>query len=222
VALRSEALFPKDGKFTYPKHPFDPAFCDMIASLPQGFTEMALSGVLSRQITLLIARINIWNKKMSRAFKTSGVWRQQDMTMVARHVTLCGEFIYTPSLSTEEILLILALLGFCYSLDTSRAMFWLTNAYTQIRCRHVLTLPVRITGKNESYMTYIGTVLVASFDPSSQASLLGQSILRKKPKPANWQENVKLCEEYFWNDALSLRLGAKIGYLEQSLLKDVE
>ena len=211
--MRNEDLFPSDGKFTYPEHPFDPGLCDTIAKLRPGLTDVALAGLLSHQCIALIAQVNSWDQDLYTSLREHDIYSLHEMSTNSRNVTLCSELLQKPGLTLVEQLLILALMGFCYSADKTHAMFWLTNAYLQIHCRYLNAARIEVTDKNEDYMTWISTVLVATFDPGSQAWLLALSILKSRPKPRDWQDNVRLCENYFWNDGLSLRLASKIGYL---------
>lgn len=179
---------------------------------------MSLAGLLSYQIILLVGRITTWSNNMTRAFKEVDVYSLHRMSANSRHVTLCGEFLHRPNVSLIEQLVVLALMGFCYSLDATRAMFWMTNAYLQIRCRHLNSAHIELTDTNRNHAVWIGTTLVAMYDLGSQASILGMSLLNAQTMLPDWQKNVRLCEQYFWNDALSLKLAAKIGHLSQRRL----
>ncbi|KAK5266171.1 hypothetical protein LTR99_008170 [Exophiala xenobiotica] len=210
-----ETLIPADGKFTYPKHPFDPELCSIIAEFPRGITDLALSGELSNQIITLISYINKWDQDINNSLQEKDIIRLHYLSHNSRNITLCGEFLHQPNLPLVEQLVILALLGFCYSNDYTRAMYWLTNAYLQVRCRFLNSVTVDVTDKNEDFITWIGTVLAATSDPGSQPWTLGLSLLEARPTPRDWQANVKLCETFFWNESMSLRLSSKIGYLRQ-------
>jgi hypothetical protein len=179
---------------------------------------MCLSGLLSYQIILLVGRITYWSQNMTKSFKEVDVYSLHRMSTNSRNVTLCGEFLHRPNVSFIEQLVVLALMGFCYSLDATRAMFWITNAYLQIRCRHLNSAHIEVTENNQNHVIWIGTTLVATFDPGTQASLLGMTLLSARTNHIDWQKNVKICEPYFWNDALSLKLAAKIGHLERGRL----
>ena len=211
--LGDENFFPADGIFTYPEHPFDPDLCEIIAKFRPGLTDIALSGMLSHQIINIVARVNDWQQDINAHLREADVYNLHNLSQNARNVTLSGEFLQKPGLSISEQLLILALMGFCYSTDTSRALFFLTSAYLQIRCRFMRSLHIEVTERNELFMTWVGTMLVATFDLAAQPCLLGLQLLRGRPNPRNWQANVQICEQYFWNDALSLRLASKIGRL---------
>lgn len=216
--LDDEELFPKTGGLTYPVHPFEPALCEAISRLPKGLSEMCLSGLLSHQIILLVGRITYWSQNMAKAFEEADVYRLHRMSTNSRNVTLCGEFLHRSDVSLIEQLLVLALMGFCYSLDETRAMFWITNAYLQIRCRHLNNAHIEVAEHNQNHVVWIGTTLLATFDPGTQASMLGMSLLNARTNHWDWQKNVKLCEDYFWNDALSLKLAAKVGHLARRRL----
>src|ERR1700761_2142889 len=143
--LSDERFFPTDGVFTYPEHPFDPDLCDVIAKFRPGLTDIALSGLLSHQIINLIAHVNNWHQDVNAYLRDSDVYSLHELSQSARNATLCGEFLHKPGLSTVEQLLVLALMAFCYSTDTVRAMFYLTNAYLQIRCRFMRSLFIDVT-----------------------------------------------------------------------------
>ncbi|KAK5056571.1 hypothetical protein LTR84_012103 [Exophiala bonariae] len=211
--LDNEGLFPKIGKLTFPVHPFDPSLCKAISKLPPGISEMCLSGLLSHQIMSLVGRITRWSRNMIEAFKEADMYRLHRLSTNSANVTLCGEFLHREDVSLTEQLLVLALICFCYSLDATRAMFWITNAYLQIRCRHLNNSHIEVTASTESHMAWIGATLVATFELDSPAFLLGVSLTNARKKSIDWQANVRLCEQYFWNDALSLKLAAKIEYL---------
>jgi len=213
--LDDEELFPKSGQLTYPVHPFNPALCEAISKLPTGLSEMSLSGLLSHQMILLVGRITDWSNNMTKAFEEVDVYSLHRMSANSRHVTLCGEFLHRPSVSLIEQLVVLALMGFCYSLDATRAMFWMTNAYLQIHCRHINAAHIELADTTRNHAIWIGTTLVATYDLGSQASILGMSLLNAQTTLQDWQKNVRLCEQYFWNDALSLKLAAKIGHLSK-------
>ncbi|KAK7895068.1 hypothetical protein LTR67_005807 [Exophiala xenobiotica] len=210
-----ETLIPAEGKFTYPKHPFHPELCSIIAGFPRGITDLALSGELSNQIITLISYINKWDQDINTSLQEKDIIRLHYLSHNSKNITLCGEFLHQPNLPLVEQLVILALLGFCYSNDYTRAMYWLTNAYLQVRCRFLNSVTVDVTDKNEHFITWIGTVLAATSDPGSQPWTLGLSLLEARPTPRDWQANVKLCETFFWNESMSLRLSSKIGYLRQ-------
>jgi hypothetical protein len=213
--LKDEQYFPLDGVFTYPEHPFAPDLCDAIAKFRPGLTDFALSGLLSHQTINLIARVNNWEQDFNTSLRDSDVYSLHDPSQSARNVTLCGEFLHKSRLSLPEQLLMLALMAFCYSRDTARAMFFLSNAYLQIRCRFMMSLHIDVTERNEAFITWVGTMLVATFDPASQPCMFGIQLLRARPNQRDWQANVRICEEYFWNEALSLRLASKISHLTE-------
>lgn len=216
MPLDNELFFPADGNFTYPDHPFNPELCDAIAKFRSGLTDIALSGLLSHQIINLIAHISAWDQDMNTSLRECDVYSLHDMSANSRNVTLCGEFLHKEKLTLIEQLLVLALMAYCYSTDTTRAMFWLTNAYLQVRCRHFQSLYIEVTERNEAFMTWVSTILVATFDPGAQPWLLGLSILRSRPIFRDWQANVRLCEGFFWNDVLSLKLASKIDHLREA------
>ncbi|KIW73548.1 hypothetical protein PV04_01655 [Phialophora macrospora] len=213
ISLDDERFFPADRVFTYPEHPFDPDLCDTIARFHPGLTDVALSGLLSHQIINLVAHVNAWEQGINTCLRESDVYSLHEFSPSALNVTLCGEFLHKRGLSPIEQLLVIALMAFCFSTDTTRAMFYLANAFLQIQCKFIRSLSIEVTEKNEAFMTWVGTLLVATFDPSGQPCLLGIQLLRARPNARNWQANVRLCETYFWNDALSLRLASKIGHL---------
>lgn len=215
ILSRRQTLIPADGQFTYPEHPFDPDLCSIIAEFPRGITDLALSGELSHQIITLISHINKWDQDINNSLQEKDIIRLHDLSHNSRNITLCGEFLHQPNLPLVEQLVILALLGFCYSNDYTRAMYWLTNAYLQVRCSFLNSVTVDVTDKNEDFITWIGTVLAATSDPGSQPWTLGLSLLEARPTARDWQANVKLCETFFWNESMSLRLSSKIGYLRQ-------
>ncbi|OAL33693.1 hypothetical protein AYO20_07031 [Fonsecaea nubica] len=213
ISLTDPRFFPEDGIFTYPEHPFDPELCDVIARFPPGLTDMALSGMLSHQIINLVTHVNNWTHEVNASLRDSDVYNLHDLSQSSRNVTLCGEFLHKSGLTMVEQLLVLALTSFCYSTDSTRSMFFLTNAYLQIRCKYMRTVYIEVTERNEAFMTWVATMLLATFDPSAQPWFLGLSILRARPTLRDWQANVRVCESYFWNDGLSLKLAAKLGHL---------
>lgn len=210
LSLDDRRFFPTDGVFTYPEHPFDPDLCDTIAKFRPGLTDIALSGLLSHQVINLVAHVNAWEQDMNTYLRESDLYNLHELSDSASNVTLCGEFLHKHGLSLIEQLVVLSIVAFCYSTDTTRAMFYLTNAYLQIRCRLMRSLFIEVTERNEAFMTWVGTILVATFDPAAQPCLLGIQLLRARPNSRNWQANVQICEQYFWNDALSLKLASKI------------
>lgn len=199
--------------FTYPEHPFEPDLCDVISKFRPGLTDIALSGLLSHHIINLVAHINNWQQDLNTSLREADLYSLNGLSQSSRNVTLSGEFLHKPGLSITEQLLVIALISFCYSTDATRATFFLTNGFLQIRCRHMRSLFIEVTERNEAFMTWVGTILAATFDPASQACLMGMSLLRARPNKRDWQSNVVICENYFWNDALSLRLASKIGHL---------
>lgn len=216
VSTHGQSLIPADGMFTYPTHPFDPELCSVIAKFPHGMMDLALSGQLSHQIIVLISRINLWGQEMVKSLREKDIGRLHHLSHNSRNITLCGEFLQQPSLSLAEKLLILGLLGFCYSNDDTRSMYWLTKAYLQIRCRYLNSVSIDVSDANEDFMTWVGTVLASMSDTGSEPWNLGLSLLDARPTPRDWQGNVKICEKFFWIDSMSLRLSSKIGYLKQT------
>ncbi|KIX93422.1 uncharacterized protein Z520_10841 [Fonsecaea multimorphosa CBS 102226] len=213
VNLTDPRFFPEDGNFTYPEHPFDPELCDVIARFPPGLTDIALSGMLSHQIINMIDYVNNWLHEVNTSLRDSDVYSLHDLSQSSRNVTLCGEFLHKRGLTIVEQLLILALTAFCYSTDSTRSMFYLTNAYLQIRCKYMRTLYIEVNERNEAFITWVSTMLLATFDPGSQPWFLGLSILRARPTLRDWQANVRISESFFWNDGLSLKLASKLGHL---------
>ncbi|OAP58440.1 hypothetical protein AYL99_07530 [Fonsecaea erecta] len=205
VSLTDPRFFPEDGIFTYPEHPFDPELCDVISRFPSGLTDIALSGMLSHQIINLVAHVNSWVQEVNVSLKDSDVYSLHDLSQSSRNVTLCGEFLHKRGLTMAEQLLVLALTAFCYSTDSTRAMFYLTNAFLQLRCKHMRTQYIEVTERNEAFITWVSTMLLATFEPSAQPWFLGLSILRARPTLRDWQANVRISENFFWNDGLSLR-----------------
>ncbi|KIW44745.1 hypothetical protein, variant 2 [Exophiala oligosperma] len=216
ISTHQQTLIPSDGKFTYPTHPFDPDLCSVIAKFPPGLMNLALSSQLSHQIIVLISRVNMWGQEIVNSLREKDINRLHYLSHNTKNITLCGEFLLHPSLSLVEKLLILGLLGFCYSNDDTRSMYWLTKSYLQVRCRYLNSLFIDVSEKNEDFMTWVGTVLVSTSDPGSEPWILGSSLLDARPTPRDWQANVKICEEFFWIESMSLRLSSKIGYLKQT------
>jgi hypothetical protein len=187
--------------------------CKVIAKFRPGLTDIALSGQLGQQVINLVAHINAWVQDINNYLRDSNVYSLHELSQCSRNVTLCGEFLRRGGLSLTEQLLVITLLLFCYSTDTTRGLFILTAADLQSRCKFIRSRYIDVRERNESFMTWVGTVLVATFSPGTQPSLLGMELLKARPIARNWQENVRICEDYLWNDALSLKLSSRIGHL---------
>ncbi|KAI1623559.1 hypothetical protein EDD37DRAFT_650655 [Exophiala viscosa] len=215
VWSRVQSLVPKDGKFTYPEHPFDPELCTAIARFSPGLTDLALSGGLSHQVIVLVSDINSWERDIKNSLQASDVYELHELSQNSQYVTLCGEFLHQPTLTLIEQLLVLGMLGFCYSTDHTRAMFWLSNAFLQLHCRYLNSVVIEVTERNAEFMTWVGTVLAATFDPGSQPWILALTLLKARASPQDWQGNVKISEGFFWNESMSLRLASRIRYLRQ-------
>jgi len=72
-AIRRRARSPKtnitpDNKLEYPTHPFPPALARILATLPQGFSDMALKSMLSYPVIQLLHRIRKTMDKGPTAF----------------------------------------------------------------------------------------------------------------------------------------------------------
>ena len=115
----------------------------------------------------------------------------------SRYVTLCGEFLHQKTLTLVEQLLVLGMLGFCYSTDHIHAMFWLSNAFLQLHCRYLNSVVIQVTERNTDFMTWVATVLTATFDPGSQPWILALSLLKARPTQRDWRGNVKVSETFF-------------------------
>jgi hypothetical protein len=214
--LSNEKLFPRDGLYTYPDHPFDPDLCEAISKFRSGLTDIALSGQLSHQVIRLISQLNTWDHDVSSSLRNSDVYNLHELSLSAQHATVACEFLHRPGLSIMEQLLVLGLIAFSYSTDISRGMFYLTNAFLQIRCKYMRSLHIEATERNEAFLTWVGTILVATFDPSAQPCLFGLSLLKARPTSRDWQANVKVSETYLWNDGLSLKLSARIRHFQST------
>ncbi|KAK4945388.1 hypothetical protein LTR10_015283 [Elasticomyces elasticus] len=212
---RVKSLIPKDGNFAYPEHPFDPGLCNIIAKFRPGLTDLALSGGLSHQMIVLISEIDNWERDIKNSLQQSDAYDLHGLSQNSRYVTLCGEFLHQPTLTLVEQLLILGMLGFCYSTDHTRATFWLSNAFLQLHCRYLNSVVIQVTERNAEFMTWVASVLAATFDPGSQPWALAFSLLKARPSQQDWRGNVNVSENFFWNESMSLRLSSKIGYLRQ-------
>ncbi|KAK5030317.1 hypothetical protein LTR13_008336 [Exophiala sideris] len=215
VWARVKSLIPKDGNFAYPEHPFDPGLCNIIAKFRPGLTDLALSGGLSHQMIVLISEIDNWERDIKNSLQQSDAYDLHGLSQNSRYVTLCGEFLHQPTLTLVEQLLILGMLGFCYSTDHTRATFWLSNAFLQLHCRYLNSVVIQVTERNAEFMTWVASVLAATFDPGSQPWALAFSLLKARPSQQDWRGNVNVSENFFWNESMSLRLSSKIGYLRQ-------
>ncbi|KIW15594.1 hypothetical protein PV08_05642 [Exophiala spinifera] len=215
IASHKESLIPADGILTYPTHPFDPDLCSVIAKFPPGIMNIALSSQLSHQIIVMISRVNAWGQEVATSLREKDIYRLNYLSHNSKNITLSGQFLLHPNLSLVEQLLTLGLLGFCYSHDDTRSFYWITKAYLQVRCRHLNSVSIDVSDKNEDFMTWVGSVLVSMGDPTSEVWILGLKLLDSRPTPRDWQANVNICETFFWTDSMSLRLSSKIGYLRQ-------
>lgn len=164
---------------------------------------------------VLISHVDSWERDIRASLERSDVYNLHGLSQNSRNVTLCGEFLHQPALTLVEQLLVIGMLGFCFSTDPTRAMFWLTNAFLQMHCRYLNSVSIEVTEKNADFMTWVATVLGATFDPGSQPWILGLSLLEARPTHWDWQDNVKVAETFFWNESMSLRLSSRIGYLRR-------
>lgn len=102
----------------YPKHPFNPQLCAMIAKLPHGVSEIALKRVLSMPVLEVLAQTAEWTKEMERRSPQT-----RDVTAISRHqAEEYFDMLNTIELNTNETLLCLGVLAHCISTYTNAAI----------------------------------------------------------------------------------------------------
>ncbi|KIX06294.1 uncharacterized protein Z518_04269 [Rhinocladiella mackenziei CBS 650.93] len=98
-------------KLEYPRHPFPPDLCALIAKLPEGFGELSLVGVFSFQMIKILSRMSEWINQLQHG-RQEGALRLGDPDgTYFKQAHSCLELIGLPSLSLLEKILCCALVA---------------------------------------------------------------------------------------------------------------
>ncbi|KIX95828.1 uncharacterized protein Z520_08536 [Fonsecaea multimorphosa CBS 102226] len=93
----------------YPKHPFPPNLCTLIAKLPDGFREVALSGSLCVQIITILSRVSEWVRQLQGPRKKGILPLGDPNGRYMKQTQACLELVPLRGLNTVERVLCSAL-----------------------------------------------------------------------------------------------------------------
>jgi hypothetical protein len=96
-------------KIEYPEHPFSPELCVTIAKLPEGFADLALSGVLSLQVIGLLSSITDWIRQMQGGWKKGVLPLGESNGTFLKQTHVCLELIPLNKLTVLEKVICVAM-----------------------------------------------------------------------------------------------------------------
>lgn len=193
---------------TYLSHPFPPDVCEMLAKVPQGFSDLGLTGILSLQIIRLLADFN----NLSLQLSSSPVEGKFEMALRPKIQGVLEDLHRLATLQTTptERFLTNGLVAYCYLMRSIYFDEVLTGFYEnalKILAESALKQPpcTRLPDRKCYVWSYmmICTALETSMHPPSEWKSLMQMFLRTYSETNSWKILKRDLETFFWEDTLA-------------------
>lgn len=193
---------------TYLSHPFPPDVCEMLAKVPQGFSDLGLTGVLSLQIIRLLANFT----ELSTQLLSSPIEGKLEMTLRPKVQGALEDLhrLSTLKTTTTERFITNGLVAYCYLMRSIYFDEALTGFYEnalKILTETALKQPPcnRLPDRKCYIWSYmmICTALENSLHPPSDWKSLMQMFLRTYSETNSWKTLKRDLETFFWDDHLA-------------------
>jgi len=197
---------PKTEPLTYPKHPFNPKLSMVIADLPAGFSDIALSGRLSTQVLELLERFNGYFTQLAHLNEEGTTESPERIQLILRQAAYCIEYHQIQLLSTIERLVLTALTAYVVRRDRIHPALINIRNYYQIACAYQANLLssgeiiIHQQDQGSDLSMWIGLMLLLTSSPEAHARKLALRLLPKRPEPLRI---LKKCQQFFWDDDLT-------------------
>ncbi|KIW78322.1 hypothetical protein Z517_08157 [Fonsecaea pedrosoi CBS 271.37] len=205
-------------KLQYPKHPFPPDLCTLIAKLPDGFREISLSGSLCVQIITVLARVTEWVAQLQGSRKKGVLALGDPNGTYMKQTQACLELVPLRGLNTLERVLCSALAAvttetFRQSRQQNPVHRRLVESLSEMLSRYNLhDLPLECT----IWMALViaGPAYSSNERPTSEAVSMNQGqphaprfvlldrILEDSSSARNWKWVKKSVVKFFWSEDL--------------------
>ena len=201
-----QPTIPKTEPLTYPKHPFEPKLNMIIADLPTGFSDIALSGRLSVQMLELLQHFNKYFTKLQDLNKEGTTDSPERTQVILQQAAYCTEYHQIRTLSTIERLVLTALMAYVVRRDRIHPAMVNMRGHFQILCAYQANLlsstnnSDRQKDRDSDLLTWVGLTLLLTSSPEAHARKLALMLLPKRPKPL---KTLKSCQQFFWDDDLT-------------------
>ncbi|EXJ84903.1 hypothetical protein A1O3_05578 [Capronia epimyces CBS 606.96] len=186
---------------SYPKHPFPASFCAKLSSLPNGFSELALSGSLSVQCICIISSLS---RKIQRHAQTAMSSAEQTADIQVELDAL--KHFYAMAKSPMEDYLTNGLISFCnqYPDKTTRNPFF----NIALKCfNSALSDREKLVGIwRQDCLVWVAVIIAGVLDicaePLESRHVVLDSCLADFPKARDWGHLEQILRSFFWTDAL--------------------
>ncbi|KIW86742.1 uncharacterized protein Z519_12655 [Cladophialophora bantiana CBS 173.52] len=205
-------------KLQYPSHPFPPDLCALIAKLPDGFREVALSGRLCVHIITLLSGISEWVDQLQSPRKKAVLPLGDPNGTYLKQTHVCLELVPLRGLNTLERVLCSALAAittetFNKSKQQNPVHRRLIESLSEMLCRYNLRdLPPECT----TWMALViaGPVFppaeraagkataLSTGQPQTPRTILLDRILESSTSARNWKWVKKSVAKFFWSEDL--------------------
>ncbi|OAP61890.1 hypothetical protein AYL99_04093 [Fonsecaea erecta] len=191
---------------TYPGHPFLPDLCAVVAKLPEGFAEVALSRSIAIEVISFVVKLTELVNWLASSQHEREAQPKPDMTMQRAIYDL--QCLSALSLTPIEVQISRALLAFCLHL------------YNDMSFHIPLARPLRPL--LETFNAYTGNardpwlhrclywcaIVTASawdtqIDASPEQHLVLDSLVDKLPEATSWDDTEELMRRFLWHDRLA-------------------
>jgi hypothetical protein len=191
---------------TYPGHPFPPDLCELIAKLPEGFAEVALSRSIAIEFISFLVRLTELVDRFALATDQRISTPQPEMTMQRAIYDL--QCLSALPLNQIEAQMVRALLAFCLHL------------YNEVSFHILLARPLRpiIEGFNEQTETprhpwlrrcllWCSMAIASSWDAQIDASperhVVLDGLIALLEEARSWETMQEMMGKFFWHDRLA-------------------
>ncbi|KIX92963.1 uncharacterized protein Z520_11236 [Fonsecaea multimorphosa CBS 102226] len=191
---------------TYPGHPFLPDLCAVIAQLPEGFAEVALSGSIAVELISFLVKLTelfIW---IASSQHERNAQPKPDMTMQRAIYDL--QCLSALQLTPIEMQISRALLAFCLHL------------YNEMSFHIPLARPLRPLLETFNAHTetprspwlnrclYWCSIVTASawdtqIDASPERHVVLDNLINKLPEARSWEDTEEMMRMFLWQDRLA-------------------
>lgn len=188
----------------YPTHPFPPDLCLPISKMPDDLAELALEGLLNINLIKLMAPVFSLTSK----FVDEGRKESEDLRRLRCLAYELEELFSISDITQIELLLTMALIDFCITLDGQRRQHWLLVGVCQIDCTRFLFTGFEYDSTRHDLLVWLGSLFVACGEPTLQSARLGQKILNRccKEQHSDRQAILATCQKFAWDGMLTEKL----------------
>jgi hypothetical protein len=186
----------------YEKHPFSQAFCEYLSQVPNSLSNMAVDGLLSRQVVRLITKIPRTN-----AITEGGSRKPSVFSNYAELSDILTDLLRLVTLKTTEIehLLCHALVAYCLSLQSGQVL-GLVHTPTVQDCAAAL-VQYRPDGTEVDCLVWAAVVIAASFTMSTDPAIgppdFLDQILNRFSAGRKASTVVTILQSFLWHDDLA-------------------